>query len=147
MRAAIFMASPMAVYSLAAEEPTSPTTTGPVLMPTRTLKSKPYCRHLGAVVLDAVDHFEGGENGAAGVVLMSDRCAEEGENCVTHQLGDRPAVTLDRHVQMLERAVHDVGPVFGIEFFGKPGRIDDVAKERGDHAALAAHGLAAGRRG
>src|SRR5690606_41910127 len=41
MRAATFTASPIAVYSIASSEPTSPTTTGPVLMPTRTLKSRP----------------------------------------------------------------------------------------------------------
>jgi len=42
IRDAVFTVSPMAVYSATCCEPTSPTTTGPVLIPTRTAKSRPY---------------------------------------------------------------------------------------------------------
>jgi hypothetical protein len=41
MRAATFTASPIAVYSSRRSEPTCPTITGPVLMPTRTSSSRP----------------------------------------------------------------------------------------------------------
>ena len=44
MRAATFTASPIAEYSCLSSEPTSPTTTAPVLMPTRTFRSSPRSR-------------------------------------------------------------------------------------------------------
>ncbi len=44
MRAARLMASPMAVYSMRRSEPTAPTTTSPVLIPTRTSIVNPRCR-------------------------------------------------------------------------------------------------------
>ena len=44
MRAATFTASPIAEYSCFSSEPTSPTTTGPVLIPTRTFRSSPRSR-------------------------------------------------------------------------------------------------------
>ena len=143
MRAATFTASPIAVYSRRRSEPTCPTITGPVLMPTRTSRSSPCSRsHLLLVAGDPRDDVEPCPDRALRVVLVRDRRAEEREDRVAHQPGERSLVAVDRRDEPLERAVHDLGPVLGVQGLGHRGRALDVAEQHGDDASLALHGSA-----
>ena len=143
MRAATFTASPIAVYSRRRSEPTCPTITGPVLMPTRTSRSSPRSPlHLLLVAGDPRDDVETCPDRALGVVLVGDRRAEEREDRVAHQAGEGSLVAVDRRDESFERAVHDLGPVLGVQGLGHRGRALDVAEQHRDDASLSLHGSA-----
>ena len=96
IRAATFTASPSAVYSYRRSDPTLPTMTGPLLMPARIRKSMPCCLQLAGELVGGIEHVERGEDGALGVVLVRDRGAEEREQRIALELGDRALVAKDR---------------------------------------------------
>ena len=139
IRAARFTASPIAVYSSRRSEPTSPTTTGPVLIPTRTSRSRPQrrARARRGSGRDRRDDLEPGQDRALRVVLVRDRRAEEREDRVAHQPGDGPLVAEDRLDQMPERAVDDSVQSSGSSVSASGRRAPDVAEQHRHDAALA----------
>ena len=108
-------------------------------MPTRTSRSSPCARALLSDTRRSPDDVQAGADRALRVVLVGDRRAEEGEDRVAHQPGERALVAVDRRDQALEGAVHDLGPVLGIHRLGHRGRAFDVAEQHRDGAALALH--------
>jgi len=80
------------------------------------------------------------------VVLVGDRGAEESEDGVAEEAGERPLVAVDRLDEVLEGRVHEVGPVLGIHLFGGRRRSLHVGEEHGDGASLAGHGPTGARR-
>ena len=140
IRAATFTASPIAVYSRRRSEPTCPTITGPVWMPTRTSRSMPRSvRTSCSVGRDPGDDVEPRPDRALRVVLVRDRCAEEREDRVAHQSSERALIAVDRGDQPLERAVHDLRPIFGVQRLRHRGGALDVAEQHGDDTPLALH--------
>ena len=96
--------------------PIAPTTTGPVLIPMRMLKSTPvYALDVSG---ERLEPFLDGQRGAErprGVVLVGDRRAEERHHAVTEELVDRPLAAVDGREDHLEDAVHDAVDVLGVE--------------------------------
>ena len=83
---------------------------------------------------------QAGPHGALGVVFVGDGGAEEGQDGVAHQARHGAFKLVDRLDHVLEGAVHDVGPLFGVERFGGGRGAFDIAEEHGDDAPLAHHG-------
>ncbi len=96
-------------------------------------------RQVGAKLGHAGDDLQRGQHGAAGVVLVGDGRAEEGQQPVAHEPGDGALIAVDGAHHALERAVDDVAPLFGVELLGQGGGAFDVAEEHSDHAALTGH--------
>ena len=89
---------------------------------------------------DRGDDLEPRHHRALRVVLVRGRGAEEGEDRVAHQAGDRALVADDRLDQPLVGGVHHLGPVLGVELLGHRGRAADVAEQHRDDAPLARPG-------
>ncbi len=95
--------------------------------------------HLLLVGRDPGDDVEAGPDRALRVVLVCDRRAEEREDRVAHQAGERSFVAVDRGDQPFEGAVHDLRPDLGIQRLRHRRGALDVAEQHGDDAALALH--------
>ena len=95
--AAVFTVSPNAAYSTRSPAPRAPTTTGPVVTPTRTPKpgDPPAALDVGSVRADGLDDREPGEERTLGVVLGRDRRTEEGEHAVAGKILHVAAEPLD----------------------------------------------------
>ena len=126
-RAATLTASPVTSVS-----PSPPTTTSPVLMPSRA--SSP-CSAI------ACAHLRRRSDGAERVVLVRDRNPEHRHDRVACELLDAAAVALEDRPQVLEVAAHARAQRFGIGRLAERGRADDVAEEDADDLALLARRL------
>ena len=90
--------------------------------------------------------LETGPHGPFRVVLVGDRRSEEGQDGVAHQSGQRSLVPVDGGDEVFERAVHDLGPLLGVEALRGGGRALDVAEQHRDGAPLAQHVAGGGGR-
>src|SRR2546423_1484648 len=81
---------------------------------------------------DLFDDSEAGEDGPLRVVFVGDRGAEESEDGIAHEAGEGALKSIDGGYQVLEGAIHDLGPFFRVEHLGHRGRGFDVAEEGGD---------------
>ena len=77
---------------------------------------------------------------------MRNRSTEEREDGVSHEARKGPLVAVHRGDQILERPIHDLGPLLRIEPLGGGGRSFDVAEEHRDDSTLPVHASAAARR-
>ena len=77
--------------------------------------------NFGLIGLDPLDNVQSGEHGTLGVVFMGDRCAEKGEDGITHEAGHRAFIAVDGRDQVLKGPVHDVGPLLGVQLFCRGG--------------------------
>jgi len=68
---------------------------------------------------------------------VGDGGAEEGQNRVAHQPGQRALVTINRRYQVLEGPVHDLGPLFRVQLLCGGGGTGHVAEQHRDHPAFA----------
>ena len=68
----------------------------PVLMPTRISRFTPLSARSFGVAADLLLHAEGGVEGALRMVLLGDRCPEQGEDTVACRLRDVALVTVNR---------------------------------------------------
>ena len=106
-REAVFVVSPIAVYSRRRSEPTLPETTMPVFRPMPILKpsltscSRSHAFHLGS---RSREHLARGRERAVGVVGLLDRRAEHGHDPVALVGDERAAVVEDRLGHLLEVA-------------------------------------------
>ena len=89
---------------------------------------------------DLVQDLQRREDRPLRIILVRDGRAEEREESVAHEPGDRPLVALDRSGQDRERAVHQLPPIFRIQPLGEGGRSDDVTEQRGDDPPLSRRG-------
>ena len=81
----------------------------------------------------------GGPDCPERVVLVHDRDAEDGHDCVADELLHGPAVALDDHLRRLEVASHDSTQALRVDPLAERGRAGHVAEEDGhDLARLAA---------
>ncbi len=102
----------------------------------------PLCVHPLSVRSYPVHDLQPGEHRPLRVVLVGDRCAEEGQHRVAHQAGQGALQAVDWGDQVLEGTVHDLGPIFGVHSLGRGGGAFDVTKEDRHHPALAFHTMA-----
>ncbi len=72
--------------------------------------------------------------------------AEKGENGIAHEPRDQAFILVDRLDHVLEGAVDDLGPIFGVQLFGGGGRTFDITEENRDHAPFTLHGATRARR-
>ena len=92
-----------------------------------------------ADLVAAVEHVERGFQGARGVVLVRDRCAEHRHHGVADELLDEAVEARDRLSEALEQRVLERAHVLGVEPFGDRRK----AREIGEHDRhLATIGLA-----
>ncbi len=87
---------------------------------------------------------ERGQRGAARVVLVGDRRAEERHEPVAEELVDRAFVAMHLGERGLEEAAEEDVHALGAEPLGQRGRADHVAEEHGDRLALALERAAGG---
>ena len=131
-RAATLTASPVTKPSPEAGSTPSRTKASPVLTPTRTSTCCPpmpgRASTSSTIRRPALTPL--------GVVLMQDRHAEDGDHGIPDELLDDTAVGFDRlargQVIPAQELVHELGVVA----LGEGGEADEVAEERGDHAAF-----------
>jgi hypothetical protein len=90
---------------------------------------------------------ERGQAGPAGMVLQGDGCTEEGHDAVAGELVDHAAVAADAVRQQADEAVHDPGPLLGVEVGLHVHRPLDVGEEHGELLALALELVRRRRRG
>lgn len=93
-------------------------------------------RNLSGEVLQQVDHLQAGPYGPLRVVLVCDRCAEERKQPVAEEVSNRPLVAVHSLGHELESAVHDLGPLLGIQRLEDRRRSDHVGEKGGDGAPL-----------
>jgi hypothetical protein len=89
--------------------------------------------------LHGVDDVEAGEDSALRIIFVGNRRAEERQQAIAHEPGDRSLVSMDGRRHPLEGAVHDLGPVFWIEPFGEAGGVHHVDEQDREEASFAAH--------
>ena len=114
-----------------------PTTTGPAVHADANLKIDGAAAVLRLQRRHGVANRERRVDGAVRRVLVGDRCAEEGHDAVTGEMGDDPLDAIDlakreRHVLLEQIAI-----VLGIETLGDAGRADQVAEQHRHELALA----------
>ena len=76
---------------------------------------------------------------------MGQRRAEEGQDAVAQELGDRALVAVDGLAHTLVGAGDDLAPVLRVHRLGQRRRADDVGEEGGDALALSFHPLPIGQ--
>ena len=134
IRAAVLTTSPETIASPSAGRAPSETSASPVFTAVRKLQ-----------VLDGVADRDGGAHGALWIVLVRDRCAEDGHHRVADELLDRPAVSLDlvalRRVVGRKRRAN----VLGIESLRSSGEADEIREEDGHDLSLLARRLRGGK--
>ena len=87
--------------------------------------------------LDRPGDAERGQGGAARVILVRQRGAEERHEAIAEELVDGALVAVDLGQRRLEEAVEEVVHGVGPQPFGQRGGPDQVAEEHGDRLALA----------
>ena len=112
-----------------------PTSTSPVLMPTRIWIGGSAPR-LGDEAGQRVLHPQGRPHGPLGVVLVGDGRAEQGDDGVAEQLVDASAEQLDVGDQALEARLDQALHALGVEVLGERGVADEVGEQHGDDAPL-----------
>jgi len=65
--------------------------------------------------------------------------APKGQDRVAHEAGEGTFIAVDRRDQVLECAVHDVGPLLRVQFLGRSRGALDIAEEHRHDAAFALH--------
>ena len=95
------------------------------------------CLQLAGELVGGIEHVERGEDGALGVVLVRDRGAEEREQRIALELGDRALVAKDSAGHEVEGLVDERRPVLRVDLLCEPGRAHDVDEERRHGLALA----------
>ena len=95
---------------------------------------------LQAVVqrLQGVAHLERSSDGTKSIVLVDERHAKDGRDCITDDQLDRPAMPLENCPHLPEAEVQRLPPGFWIEGFVRESRSAHVRDERGDCAACVA---------
>ena len=88
-------------------------------------------------LVDGPHEVEAATHGPLGIVLMRHRRSEKRKHAVAHQPRDRPAITLDRAIQALERLSDKHGPVFRVELLGDRRGAGDVGEQDSDRPPLA----------
>ncbi len=91
---------------------------------------------LGVLVADRLLETQGRQDGAAGVVLVRDRRAEQGHEAVAQELVDGPLVAVDRPQGELEEPVDQEMHDLRSEPLRQPSGPDHVAEDDGDLLAL-----------
>src|SRR5215510_15682217 len=105
-------------------------------MESQPLVASQSCRIAGEGALD----LERGMERAAGMVLVSDRCTEEGHDAVARELIDGALPSVHGVEHELEGAVHHGMELLGIHGAGQLGGALDVDEEDRDLLTLAAQG-------
>jgi hypothetical protein len=80
--------------------------------------------------------MQGGVAGALRVILVSDRCTEEGHDPIASVLIDRPLEAVNAVGEDLEEVLHDPVPFLGIELLREVHRPLHVGEENRDLLAL-----------
>jgi hypothetical protein len=75
---------------------------------------------------------EAGEDRPCGVVLVGDRCSEEGEHAVAEDLRDGSLEPMDRIQDHVEEATHERADLFGVEPLRERGGTDHVGEQHAD---------------
>ncbi|MDQ1491722.1 MAG: hypothetical protein QOJ23_4236 [Actinomycetota bacterium] len=89
---------------------------------------------------DRLGEVESGEAGAAGMVLLGGRSAEEGRDPVAGELVDSAAESAHALGENLKEAVHDRRPVLGVQRLGEVHRTFHVGEEHGHLFTLSPQG-------
>jgi hypothetical protein len=87
-----------------------------------------------------VPHRQGRQTRALGVILVSNRCAEQRHDAVARVLVDRAFEAVDAVGQDFEEAIHDPVQLLGIDRLGQLHRALHVREQDGDLLALALEG-------
>ena len=138
-RAARFGVSPTTAVCCAVPSPIwSPTTTGPVAMPTRTREFNPgRLRERGIQFRHRIDDVETRPHRALGLVLMGARVAEIDEDAVAHVFRDKAVEMADRRTATVLIRGDDIAQILGVH----PGR-----ERRRSHQVAKHHASAGGAR-
>ena len=84
-------------------------------------------------------HLEGREAGAARMILVSDRSAEDRHDPVAREVVDVSLEVVDAVGEEPEEAVHDRAPVLGIDPPCELHRVDQIGEQDGDLLSLSLH--------
>ncbi len=96
-----------------------------------------FALHLGGVARNRIAQVQRRVAGAARVILVRDRRAEQRHDAVAGELVDEALEALDPVGEDLEKAVHDLRPLFRVELLGQLHRALHVGEQHGDLLALA----------
>ncbi len=92
------------------------------------------------VPLDRLLHAESGIAGPHGVVLVGDRCSEEGHDAVTHHLVDGTLVAVNGLHHVLQHRVEQLARLLGVTVGQQLHRALEIGKQHGDLLPLALQG-------
>jgi hypothetical protein len=92
---------------------------------------------LVGVSAQAVHHMQRGITGAARVILVRDRRAKERHDAVAGELVDEALEALHTVRENLEKAVHDLRPLFRVELLGQLHRALHIGEQDRDLLAFA----------
>ncbi len=82
---------------------------------------------------------KGGPAGSLRVVLVGQRSAEKGKDCISHQPCESPLIASNRFDKNIERTVHDLHDLLRIKVLCHGSRTFDIAEKHGHDAALTLH--------
>ena len=134
MRAAVLTTSPVTIPSPCSGRAPSATTASPVLIPTRTCRSRSGSASFSSAIASRMR--EPGPHRPLGVVLVRHGSAEGGHDRVADELLDRAAVALDLLPQAGVVGTDARAHVLGVLLLGGGGEADQVAEEDGDDLPL-----------
>ena len=86
------------------------------------------------IFADFGEDFLRGMHGANGIVFMGARPAEKRHDAIAGEVGDLAFVAADRGAAGLAISVDQGTKIFGIQFFRKLGRSDQIAEQHRDLA-------------
>ena len=143
MRAAVLTTSPVTIPSPCSGRAPTATTASPVLIPTRTCRSRSGSASFSSAIASRM--LEPRPHGPLGVVLVRHGSAEGGHDRVTDELLDRAAVALDLLPQAGVVGTDAGAHVLRVLLLGGGGEADQVAEEDGDDLPLLERACAAAR--
>ena len=125
--------SPIARRSCRPAPPITPTTTGPVWIPSRTASFTPYCpiRRVFRVG-HGLDNAQARVHRAPGIVFMGRGVAKIDQQAIAEILGDMARVLLDDRGRGLLVGAHHRTQVFRVELARELGGAHQVAEEHGE---------------